>query len=207
MIDSSSIGNSDTRPSRAIDAAADALEPHGVAEALAQHLHQVGAEPVAGFLRRDQKYLSRDVGGRARRHHAGRPVTKRPALSAASIIACGSATIVLPATIGNAGEPGVGRTFDGSRPHRRQVEAQILPALGRLHQHAAAGLGANAALRAQPRHARQQPVGALDVFDRRPHDRRSRPTAWPMSNGLSARSTSPPPGDIGAGVRDRAPRG
>ena len=38
-------------------AAADALELHRAAEPLAQHLHQIGAEPVAGFLRRDQEYL------------------------------------------------------------------------------------------------------------------------------------------------------
>ena len=41
-------------------AAADAFEPHRVAKALAQHLHQIGAEAIAGFLRRDQKYLARD---------------------------------------------------------------------------------------------------------------------------------------------------
>ena len=66
----------------------------------------------------------------------------------------------------DAGEPGAGRAFDGFSAHGRQVEAQILAALGRLHQHAAAGFGANAPGLAQPRHARQQPVGALDVLDR-----------------------------------------
>ena len=64
---------------------ADALEPDGAAEPLAQHLHQVGAKPISQFLRRDQKYLSRDVRGCRRRHHAGKPVTKRLAASAASI--------------------------------------------------------------------------------------------------------------------------
>src|SRR5258706_1499166 len=78
--------------------AADALKPHGAAEALAQHLHQVGAKPIPRFLRRDQEYFSRDVGGCSRLHHAGKPVTKRPAVSAASIMACGSTTIVLPET-------------------------------------------------------------------------------------------------------------
>src|SRR6266566_8309737 len=79
--------------------AADALEFHGAAEALAQNLHQTGAEPVARFFRRDQKYLSRDIAGCSPRDHADKPVTKSPAASAASITACGSTTIVLPATI------------------------------------------------------------------------------------------------------------
>ena len=46
-------------------AAADPLEPHRAAKALAQDLHQRGAETVAGFLRRDQKYLPPGLGGRA----------------------------------------------------------------------------------------------------------------------------------------------
>src|SRR5258708_19548616 len=79
--------------------AADALEPHGAAEALAQHLHQAGAEPIPRFLRRDQEYFSRHIGGWSGRCHAGKPVTNRPAASAASIIACGSTVIVLPAMI------------------------------------------------------------------------------------------------------------
>jgi hypothetical protein len=66
---------------------ADAFEPDGVAKALAQYLHQVRAKPVARFLRRDQKYLSRNIRGCRRRHHAGRPVTKRLAASAVSITA------------------------------------------------------------------------------------------------------------------------
>src|SRR6266550_5710117 len=79
--------------------AADALEFHGAAEALAQYLHQAGAEPVARFLRCDQKYLPRDIAGCSSRDHADKPVTKRPAASAASITAWGSTMIVLPATI------------------------------------------------------------------------------------------------------------
>src|SRR5580700_3011026 len=79
--------------------AADTLESDGVAETLAQHLHQIGAEPVAGFFRRDQKDFSRDAGGWSRGHHAERPVRNRAAASAFSIIACGSTTSVLPATI------------------------------------------------------------------------------------------------------------
>src|SRR2546429_518730 len=69
------------------------------AQALPHYLDQAGAEPVARFLRRDQKYLSRDIAGCSPRDHADKPVTKRPAASAASITACGSTTIVLPATI------------------------------------------------------------------------------------------------------------
>ena len=100
---------------------------------------------------------------------------KRPALSAASIMACDSAAMVLPAIDGDAGEPGFGRALDGFRADRRQIEAQILAALRRLHQHAAAGLGANAALLAQPRHARQQARRCPRCPRPPPHDRRSRP--------------------------------
>ncbi len=42
--------------------AADAFEPHRVTEALAQNLHQIGAEPVPGFLGRDQKDFSPPIG-------------------------------------------------------------------------------------------------------------------------------------------------
>ena len=41
-------------------AAADALELNGVAEPLAQHLHQAGAEPVAGLFSGDQKDSASD---------------------------------------------------------------------------------------------------------------------------------------------------
>src|SRR4051812_27584417 len=75
--------------------AADAHELHAVAEPLAQHLHQGAAEPVAGFLRGDQEDLALGI---ATLHHAGRPMTKRYLASASAIIACGSATMVLPAT-------------------------------------------------------------------------------------------------------------
>src|SRR5207253_1935692 len=77
--------------------AANSLELHGTAETLAQHLHQIGAEPVAGFFRRDQENLSPATWACARRAHVARPVTNKPALSAASIMACGSAAMVLPA--------------------------------------------------------------------------------------------------------------
>src|SRR5262249_52953138 len=78
-------------------AAADTDEIDGAAEALAQHLHQAGAEPVAGFFRRDQKDPPPDAACRRHRAHAATPVMKSEALSAAAIIACGSATMVFPA--------------------------------------------------------------------------------------------------------------
>ena len=65
MIESSSIGNSDVQAFARHRAAADAFELHRVAEPLAQHLHQIGAEAIAGFFRRDQKYLPLDPGGGA----------------------------------------------------------------------------------------------------------------------------------------------
>ena len=80
MIESSSIGNSDVQAFARHRAAADALEPHRAAKALAQHLHQIGAEAIAGFFRRDQKDLPLHPGGVARRRHAGKPWMNRPAL-------------------------------------------------------------------------------------------------------------------------------
>ncbi len=77
--------------------AADAFELYGATEPLAQHLHQIGAEAIAGFLRRDQENLPPGDGVGARSVHADRPVTNRPALSAASIMACASATNAWPA--------------------------------------------------------------------------------------------------------------
>src|ERR1700737_1738867 len=78
---------------------ADAFKPHRAAEALAQHLHQVGAKPIPRFLGRDQEYFSRDVGGCSRLHPAGNPDPKRPAPPAASLMAWGWTTIVLRETI------------------------------------------------------------------------------------------------------------
>ena len=49
----------------------DAFEPDRVAKALTQHLHQIGAEAIAGFLRCNQKYLP--LGVRACRRHADSP--------------------------------------------------------------------------------------------------------------------------------------
>src|SRR4029077_2497389 len=75
----------------------DALEGDGIAEPLEQHLHQPGPQPVTGFFRRNQEDSSCDMVDRAARHHTGRPATKMPAASAASMVACGSAKTVLPA--------------------------------------------------------------------------------------------------------------
>src|SRR5690606_28249242 len=52
-----------------------------------QRPHQRRPQAVAGFLARDQKNL----------HMSRIPITNKPALSAASISACGSATMVPPA--------------------------------------------------------------------------------------------------------------
>src|SRR5581483_6555521 len=51
--------------------AADALEANSVAEALAKHLHQLSAEPVARLLRRDQEDLPRRIAICPDRHQPG----------------------------------------------------------------------------------------------------------------------------------------
>ena len=124
-------------------AAADAFELHAVAKALAQHLHQRRAEPVAGFLRRDQEDLPDGI---ACLHHAARPTTKRYLASASVIIACGSAAISVARDDGDTGKAGFRDALDRARADCRQVEAQILAALRRLHQHAAPRRRADAAL-------------------------------------------------------------
>ncbi len=130
--------------------------------------------------------------GSRRLHHAGRPMTKRYLASASAIIACGSAAMVLPAMTAMPARPAAGDALDGARADRRQVEAQILAALRRLHQHAAAGGRADATLLAQAarraRAARRCPRCPRPP----PHGRRSPTAAWPMSNGPSAVSTARP---------------
>ncbi len=79
-------------------AAADAFELDGAAEPLAQHFHEARPEPVAGFFGGDQENPPPDACYRPRRAHAATPTMNKPALSAASIMACASAAIVLPAT-------------------------------------------------------------------------------------------------------------
>ena len=112
---------------------------------------------------------------------------------------CGSTTIVLPATIATPASCAAGRAFDGSRPHGREIEAQILSALRRLHQHAARRLGADATFRAQPRHARQQPVGALDVFHP-DHVTVDHDGGLTDVERTERAQHVTPPGDIGSGI-------
>ena len=133
------------------------------------------------------------------RHHAGKPMHEQTGLVGGLDHGLRLGDDGVAGDDRDAGKSALSRALDGARPDRRQVEAQILAALRRLHQHATAGLGADAALLAQPRHARQQPVGALDVLDRHhmavDHDR-----------GLADVERAergqhlPPPRDIGAGV-------
>ena len=80
-------------------------------------------------------------------------------------MACGSTTMVLPATIAIPASPALTAPSTVRGPTVGKIETQILAALRRFHQHAPRRLGADAALAAQPRDPRQQSVGALDVLD------------------------------------------
>src|SRR3954465_1124514 len=172
-------------------AAADALELPPVAKPLAQHLHQIGAEAIAGLFRRDQKYPPLHPGGGARRRHAGKPWMNRPARSAASIMACESAAIVWPAI-----------TAMPASPARAAPSMVLAPTAGRSKRKSWPLLGAFTST----------PRPDLARIRRSPRSRATRasrpsvpsmsstPTTWPsmitaacpMSNGLSARSTSRP---------------
>ena len=165
MIDSSSIGNSDDQPFARHRPAADALEPHGAAKALAQHLHQAGAEPVAGFLGRDQEDLSRDVGALPAPASRGKTGHEK---------AGGIGRLDHGLRIGDHGVAGddrnPGKSGAARRPRRSAVRwsadrsadparswapspARRAPCAARMRPS-----------RAQPRHPRQQAVGALDVL-------------------------------------------
>src|SRR4029453_15943578 len=165
-------------------AAADAFEPHPVAKALAQHLHQIGAEAIAGLFGRDQKYPPLHPGGGARRRHADRPWMNRPARSAASIMACESAASVWPAITAMPASPAraapsmvlaptAGRSKRKSWPVLGAFTSTPRPDLARMGPasrtratRATARFGPDAPAPPQPRHARQQPIGALNVLDR-----------------------------------------
>src|ERR1700761_7076340 len=109
-----------TQPFARHGAAADTVELHGIAETLAQHLHQAGTEPVAGFLGRDQEYPAPETRAWAHRAHAGTPVTNRPAASAAAITPWGSTTWVAPAV-----------TATPARPAARTPSIVFAPMVGR----------------------------------------------------------------------------
>ena len=165
MIDSSSIGNSEVSPSRAM---ARPPTPSNCT-ASPRRWRSTFIRP-APSRSPDSSVAIRNIlrptlAPGARRTHAATPVTNRPAASAAAIMACGSATMRVAGDDRDAGKPAPRARPRPSRADGRQIEAQILAALRRLHQHAAPGGGADAALLAQPRDPRQQAVGALDILD------------------------------------------
>jgi len=151
-------------------------------EALAQHLHQRGTEPVARLLGRDEETFRRC--GLARCISQPGPMTKSGWRSRLDQ-ACGSAASVCR----DHGDPPIpARAPDRPRPMVGRSR-QILAALGRPSQHANAGLGADTALGAARDAANSR--RCLDVLDR--NDMRSITTAaCPMSNGASASSTPRP---------------
>src|SRR6266704_719123 len=170
--------------------AADTFKPHRAAEALAQHLHQAGAQPITGFLGRNQKDMSRD-GVCVRRHHAGSPVTKRPAASAVSIMAWGSTTMVLPAMIAIPPSPALTAPSTVRGPTVGRSKRKSCPLLGAFTSTPRAALARiRPSARSRVTRANKPSVPSIS----------STPTtwpsittaAWPMSKGLSARSTSRP---------------
>src|SRR6266481_7829151 len=169
--------------------AADALEFHGAAEALAQYLHQAGAEPVARFLRRDQKYLPRDIAGCSPRDHADKPVTKRPAASAASTTACGSTTIVLPATIAIPASCAAAAPSTVRGPMVGRSKRRSCPLLGAFTSTPRAIL-ARMRPSARSRATRANSPSVPSMSSTPTTWPSITTTAWPMSNGPSARSTS-----------------
>src|SRR6185437_14458923 len=172
-------------------AAADAFEFDGATEPLAQHLHQPRAKAVAGFFGGDQEYPAPDTARHARRAHAATPVTNNPALSAASIMVCGSATTVLPAIMAMPASFAAAAPSTVRGPIAGKSWRRSWPALGAFISTPRA-----AAARIRPR-ARSCTMRASNPSV---PSMSSIPTTWPsittaacpMSKGLSARSTSRP---------------
>ena len=172
---------------------ADALEPHGIAEPLPQHLHQAGAEPVAGFLRRDQKYLSRAPSRLASAAitpanlpRTG-PLCRRLRSSSAARRQC-----VLPAIDGDAGQLRRRGAFDGPRgPSVGRSKRRSCPLFGAFTSTPRPGLARmRPSARSRATRASNPSVPSMS----------STPSTWPsttiaacpISNGLSARNTSRP---------------
>ena len=187
--------------------AADAFEADGIAETLAQHLHQVGAEPVAGFLGRDQENPSPDIRrlraraitpaarsrkGRRRRRPRSRPAARRQWCCRRRSAMPASCAAAAPSTVLG---PIVGRS-----------KRRSCPLFGAFTSTPRAGLGANAPFCAQPRHARQQAVGALDVLDR-DHVTVDHDHGLTDIERTERAQHLAPPGDIGRRHFHRARRG
>src|ERR1700761_4481665 len=172
-------------------AAADTVELNGIAETLAQHLHQAGTEPVTGFFGRDQEDPAPDDAAWANRTHAATPVTNSPAASAAAITPCGSTICVAPAT-----------TAIPARAASRAPSIVLAPIVGRSKRRSWPVFGAFTST-PRPVAERLRPCPrSYPIRASRPSvpSMSSMPTTWPSittvacptSNGLKARSTSRP---------------
>ena len=105
---------------------------------------QRGAEPVAGFLAGHQK----DMRGRRAAHRAvpaGAPIDENIGVVGGRDQPFRLGDDGRAGHHGDAGKSGARHAVDRLRADRRQIEAPVLPGLGRLHQHAGAGRRADAA--------------------------------------------------------------
>jgi hypothetical protein len=198
MIDSSSIGNSEVSPSRAMDGR---RRPR-----TARRRRAAGAAPSSGWRRAGRRIPPSRSGNIfvrmivARAASRGQPRDEQAGFaSAASIMACGSATIVLPAMTAMPASPAPRAPSMVRGPIVGRSKRKSWPLFGAFTSTPRPRLGANAALLAQPRHARQQAIGALDVLDRRPHGRRSRPRPGRCRTDR-ARAAPRAPRDIGSRI-------
>ena len=124
-------------------APADAGETHLPAGALPQRAHQIGAEPVAGFLAGDQEDVERARRtGRAGSRHRPDASSRTPRTKSSGAVRKRRDALRLgdDRAAGHdrdAFKPRARRAFDGLRPDRRQIDAPVLAGLGRLDQNAA----------------------------------------------------------------------
>ena len=194
----SSIGNRLASPCSAIACPPTPSKRERLPGALAQRLHQRGAEPVARLFGRDQEDLrdvaSLRVGGRG---HAPAPAgvmptTNTPRASASCATRCGSATIAAPAT---AARP--------ARPARATASTVSGPMVGRSKRRSCCGFGAltstpapaghaDAALLPQRRRCGRASGRCPRSPRRRARDAPATTAACPMSNGPVAASSSSP---------------
>ena len=196
MMAKSSIGSRLSSPAAAICAAADAGKSQRLGGALPQRAHQRRAEPVAGFLGRNEKYL--ELAGRsarpAHRRSSGVPSASTPmtnilARSAAAAMRSGSATIVEPATTAMPARPAAAAASTVGGPITGRSMRWSWPRFGALISTPVPGGGRMRPLRRKLRHPRQRPIGALRPLHAPARDCRRRPRPDRCRTGSSRAAT------------------
>ena len=152
------------QPQRLQMAAADADQADVAAGRRPQRRDDVGAEQVAGFLAGDHRDFQRPLRGHGD-FSGGRPMTKRPSLSAASTTPAKSSTSERSASTPTPARPAAWAATIVAGPMAGRSTPQLLTGLGAFDQHAAL-LAGDPAMPAQTLDPFEQAVGAFDALQR-----------------------------------------